>query len=161
MVGLTDAQGSHTCHQVVWRRRSPGGAQALETFQSTWRGQASFRAPDFLRVFTEHALVTLALRFWACGKDIVVATRQTWSRPQLPEIMNEAFCLPMETERQEHAGCSCSLRCHRQTVLQSPSLCVGLLSQAGFVLLLPLRLLPGYTRTRLGGSRDLGCSVRG
>lgn len=128
------------------------------------RGQASSRASDFLRVFTECALLTLALKFWACGKDMVVPTRQTWSRPQLPEIMDEAVCLHVETERQEVV-----LHCPWQTVLQTTSMWVGgLLSQAGFVLLFPLPLLPMYTLTRVyspwlrvSGSQGLGCSVRG
>lgn len=43
-----------------------------------------FQAPDFLRVSTERALVTVALRFWTRGREIVVPTRQTWSRPKPP-----------------------------------------------------------------------------
>lgn len=104
MVRLTDAQGSHNCHQVGWRKRSPGGARFQRPSKSPGEG-----AGVFLRVFTECALATLALKFWACGKEMVVPTRQTWSGPQLPEIMDEAVCLPVETERQEHAGGSPAL----------------------------------------------------
>lgn len=109
MVGLTDAQGSHNCHQVGWRRKSPGGARFQRPSKSPGEGAGVFSSPRLPKSLYRMCFATLALKFWAYGKEMVVPTRQTWSGPQLPEIMDEAVCLPVETERQEHAGGSPAL----------------------------------------------------
>lgn len=148
----------------------PGGLEKVtrrcpdfRDFQSTLeRGQASFQAPDFLRVFIERALVTVALRFWTYGWEIVVPTRQTWSRPKCPEIGDETVFLPLETERQERAGgspalCkagSCRARM-RSGLLPQRGVGLGLVTPSAGAF--PVLALPcsGWCQ------RDLGWSVRG